>query len=70
MHIKRKQGIQKQQRFYGLTSLVAATNPVFDLLITSNDLQILNVLCYQTKARNPGNTEAAKNTLFDIVRGY
>ena len=42
---------------------VAATNPVFDLLITSNDLNNLQKMkmfslwlyAYQTKDRNPGN---------------
>ena len=66
MPIKRKLGTQ------GIT--VVATNPVFDLLIISNDLLCPDKIyfnygfyAYQTKAGNPGNTAAATNPVFDLL---
>ena len=57
---------------------VKATNSLFDLLKTSNDLPRplmtfklkmleLWLSAYQTKARNPGNTVASTNSVFDLL---
>ena len=44
-------------------------NPVLNLLMTSIDLQNENVLnMAQTKARNPKNTVAATNPVFDLLK--
>ena len=49
----------------------AAKNSVFELLMTSNDLQVefflLLLYAHQTKARNPGKTVKANNSLFDLL---
>ena len=47
---------------------VEATNPVFDLLMTSNDLQIENVFIRiyvnESKARNPDNTVVLSSLIY------
>ena len=35
--------------------------------MTSKNENVLTMASYQTKARNPGNTVVAKNTVFDLL---
>jgi len=35
--------------------------------MTSKNEIVLTMASYQTKARNPGNTVVAKNTVFDLL---
>ena len=51
---------------------VAATNPVFNHLMTYNDLNKLKIFqlwlyAYQTKARNPGKAVTATDPVFDVL---